>query len=155
SQPTMSTKNLAAPSNTTVSWQTFSNSQVSFKYPSTWTNSSGPQGTIDAVTSPSFTSNAVDTSTNLGAQIALTLQFSTNSSTIDCMETACVVSAVVPLSNSQLPGAVLAMVNQTSGNGTKFTEYVIAGGATKVGDMSVSAVKIGSSNIYLMGQPDY
>ena len=139
-------------------WQTYSNSQVSFKYPSDWKTSNGPgnsQSTVADATSPAFLSSAVTASQNAGAQITDYLQLSTDSSTIGCAYTPCTVSAVTPISNSQLPNAVLALVNQTSGNGTNFTEWVVASSATKVGDTSVSTVKAGSNSIYVFGQAYY
>lgn len=135
-------------------WKVYSNSQVSFKYPSDWTAGTR-QATVAVANSPTFSSSAVDTASNPGAPIDLFLQFSTDGATIDCADSTCQVSAVVSLSNSQLPGAVLAAVNQTSGNGTKFTEYVVASSTTKVGDTSVTAVKAGSGNVYVFGQPEY
>lgn len=123
----------AQPANPYAGWQTYSNSQVSFKYPSNWTASKGPassQSTVADATSPAFTSSAMTTADNPGAQVTFYLQLSTDSSTIDCAGAPCQVTAVTPLSNSQLPDDVLAVVNQTSGNGTNFTEYVVASSNT-------------------------
>lgn len=137
-------------------WQTYSNPNVSLKYPSGWTVSIG-RGPYDraAATSPAFTSGAVETADNPGAQITMILRLDTDSATVDCASAPCQVSAVTPISNPQLPGAVLALVNQVSGNGTKYTEYVVTSSTTKVGDTSVSPVKAGSSNLYVFGQAYY
>jgi hypothetical protein len=147
---------------TTVSpyagWQTYSNSQVSFEYPRGWAASNGPgdsQSTVADTTSATYASSATTTLDNLDAPIDLYLQLSTDTLTIDCADAPCQVTTIAPLSNLQLPGAVLAVVNQTSNNGTKFTQYVVASGSTKVGDTTVSAVKTGSSGIYIFGQPEY
>ena len=134
-------------------WQTYSNSDVSLKYPSEWTVSAG-QGQDDraAATSPAFTNSAVD---DPSTQINLYLRLSTDSQTIDCWGNKCQISATAPLDNPQLPGAVLAIVNQISNNGTHFTEYVVTGSGTKVGDTSISPVKTGTNNIYIFGQAYY
>lgn len=137
-------------------WQTYNNPSVSLKYPSGWTVTTG-YGPSDraAATSSAYTSNAVETAENPGAQITMFLQLSTDSITIDCASAPCQVSAVTPISNPQLPGTVLALVNQVSGNGTKFTEYVVTGSTTKAGDTSVSPIKVGSGNLYVFGQAYY
>ena len=145
-------------SNPYSGWQTYTNSQVSFKYPSDWKASNGPgdsQSTVADATSPAFISNAVTTADNPGAPITLYLQLSTDSLNIDCADAPCQVTAVAPLNNLQLPGDVLAVANQTSGSGTEFTEYVVASGNTKVGDTTINAVKTGSSSIYVFGQAYY
>ena len=135
-------------------WKTYSNNQVHFRYPTTWT--AGPrQSTVATTTSSAYMSSGVETAANPGSSIDLFLQLSTDTATIDCTDAPCEVIATLPLNNSQLSGAVLAVVNQTSGNGTKFTEYVVARGATKAGDTSVVPVKLGTSNIYVFGQPEY
>jgi len=159
SQNTDSTKSPVTPAQPVdvyAGWQTYSNSQVSFKYPSGWIASNGRgQSAVADATSTAFESSATTTAENPGAQVTLYLQVSTDNLTIDCASAPCQVTAVVPLSNPQLPGAVLAIVNQTSGNGTNFTEYVVASSGTKVGDTSVSPVKTGSKNAYIFGQPYY
>lgn len=147
-----------ATANSYAGWKSYSNSQVSFQYPADWTASNGPgdsQSTVADATSSTYTSSATTTATNPGASIDLYLQISSDSSTIDCADAPCTVTAVSPLSNSQLPNSVLAFVNQTSGNGTKFTEYVVASNITKVGDTTINAIKAGSSGLYVFGQPEY
>ncbi len=148
----------AKPVDPYAGWQTYSNSQVSFKYPSGWMASKGPgnsQSTIADATSPAFTSSAMTTAQNSGAPVTLYLQLSTSSSTVYCSNDPCKVTAVAPLSNSQLPNTVLAVVNQTSGNGTNFSQYVVVSDSTKVGDTTINAVKAGSSSVYVFGQPYY
>jgi Tfp pilus assembly protein PilV len=138
-------------------WQSYSDSHVSFKYPSGWQMGNGDKyATVGlGVTSPNFTSTAFTTADNTGAPVALFLQLSTNSSTVYCSNDPCKVTAVAPLSNAQLPNSVLALVNQTSGNGTNYSQYVVVSNATKVGDTTINALKAGSDGIYLFGQPDY
>ena len=141
-----------------VGWQTYSNSQVSFKYPSGWTASKGPgnsQSTIADATSPGFTTTSMTTAQNSGAPVTLYLQLSTSSSTVYCSNDPCKVTAVAQLTNSQLPNTVLAVVNQTSGNGTNYSQYVVVSDSTKVGDTTINAVKAGSSSVYIFGQPYY
>jgi Tfp pilus assembly protein PilE len=137
-------------------WQSYSDSHVSFKYPSGWQMGNGDKyATVGlGVTSPNFTSTAFTTADNT-APVALFLQLSTNSSTVYCSNDPCKVTAVAPLSNAQLPNSVLALVNQTSGNGTNYSQYVVVSNATKVGDTTINALKAGSDGIYLFGQPDY
>lgn len=150
------TSNTTAKTDPYAGWKTYANAQVSFKYPSDWTATMGRgQSRVADATSPAFTSSAVNTANNPGAPVYLYLQLSTDGLTIDCADAPCQVAAVTPLSNPQLPGAVLALVSQTSGNGTEFTEYVVARGGAKVGDTSIDAVKTGSDNAYIFGQPYY
>lgn len=157
-KPNTSTSTKTTTTNLYTGWKSYSNSQLSFQYPSDWTASNGPgdsQSTVADATSSTYASSATTTKDNPGASIDLYLQISNDSSTIDCADAPCQVTAVSPLSNSQLPNSVLAVVNQTSGNGTKFTEYVVASNATKVGDTTINAVKAGSSGSYVFGQPEY
>ena len=147
----------ASTANPYAGWKTYGNSQVSFQYPSDWTASNGPGDSLSTAadaTSPTYASSATTTKDNPGALIDLYLQISSDGSTIDCADNPCLVTAIVPLNNSQLPSSVLAIVNQTSGNGTQFTEYVVASNATKVGDTSLNATKAGSG-LYVFGQPEY
>lgn len=139
-------------------WQSYSDSNVSFKYPTGWQAGLGADkyATVDvSATSPSFTTNSMSTAQNPGASVTLSLQLSTNSSTVYCSNDPCTVTAVIPLSNSQLPNSSLAVVNQTSGNGTNYSQYVVVGDNTKVGNTTINAVKAGSKDIYVFGQPYY
>jgi hypothetical protein len=145
--------------NTYAGWQTLSNGQVSFKYPFDWTTINGPSGRgpddFAIATSPAFSSSAVTATDEPGAQVTFIMQLSSESDTIGCDDTSCDVIAIVPLDNSQMPGAVLALVNQTSNNGSNFTQYVVVSGNTKVGDTSIKPVELGRSEVYIFGQPDY
>lgn len=157
-KPSTSISSKTATTNPYAGWKSYSNSQLSFQYPSNWTAGNGPgdsQSTVADATSSTYASSATTTKDNPRASIDLYLQISSDSLTIDCADAPCQVTAVSPLNNLQLPSSVLAVVNQISGNGTKFTEYVIASNATKVGDTTVNAVKAGSSGLYIFGQPEY
>jgi prepilin-type N-terminal cleavage/methylation domain-containing protein len=150
------TKN--TPTDPYAGWQTYSDSHVSFKYPSGWQAGTGTDkyaAVSVTATSPGFTTSAMTTGDNPGASVTFSLQLSTNSSTVYCSNDPCKVTAVVPLSNSQLPNSALAVVNQTSGNSTNYSQYVVVSDSTKVGDTTISASKAGSSSIYVFGQPYY
>ncbi|GEM_PF-3112623 len=139
-------------------WQSYSDSHVSFKYPSGWQAGTGADkyGAVSVTaTSPGFTTTSMTTADNPGAPVTLSLQLSTNSSTVYCSNDPCKVTAVASLNNAQLPNTVLAIVNQTSGNGTNYSQYVVVSDSTKVGDTTINAVKAGSSGIYVFGQPYY
>jgi hypothetical protein len=139
-------------------WQSYSDSHMSFKYPSGWQAGAGADkyaAVSVTATSPGFATTSMTTADNPGAPVTLSLQLSTNSSTVYCSNDPCKVTAVAPLSNAQLPNTVLAVVNQTSGNGTNYSQYVVVSNNTKVGDTTINAVKAGSSSIYVFGQPYY
>jgi type II secretory pathway pseudopilin PulG len=139
-------------------WQTYNDDHVNFKYPADWQAGTGADkyaAVSVSATSPSYTTTAMTTADNPGASITLSLDLSSNSSTIYCSTDPCTVTAVVPINNSQLPNSALAVVNQTSGNGTKYSQYVVVSNSTKVGDTTINAVKAGTSGIYMFGQPDY
>lgn len=152
------TQTKTAPADLYAGWQSYSDSHVSFKYPSGWQAGAGADkyaAVSIATTSPGFTTNSMTTSDNPGAPITLSLQLSTNSSTIYCSNDPCKVTAVAPLNNSQLPNSALATVNQTSSNGTNYSQYAVVSDSTKVGDTTINAVKAGSGGIYVFGQPYY
>jgi hypothetical protein len=136
-----------------------SNIQLSFKYPTNWTTIDGPSGKgpndFAVATSPAFTSSSMTTADNPGAQVNLILQLSNDSDTIGCDENQCKVSSITPLNNLQMPNAVLVLVNETSNNGTNFTQYVVANSNSKVGDTSITADRSGSNSVYVFGQPYY
>lgn len=139
-------------------WHAYTNSQVSFKYPANWEASNGPsfsQSTVADATSTAFTTSAATTAENPGLPITDYLQVSTDNVTIGCADTYCQVAATVPLNNPQLRNDVLALVNQTAGDGTKFTQWIVANSATKVGDTQINAVASGSKNMYVFGQAYY
>lgn len=137
-------------------WQSYIDSHVSFRYPSGWQAGADKRvaGSVSA-TSPGFTTSSMTTTTNPGALVTLFLQLSTNSATVYCSNDPCKVTAVVPLANSQLHNSELAVVNQTSGNGTNYSQYVIVSNGTKVGDTTINAIKAGNSSTYVFGQPYY
>ncbi len=155
-KPNSGTKSIAA--DPYAGWQSYSDSHVSFKYPSGWQASPGADKyaavSVSSI-SPGFTTTSMATTDNPGAPVTLSLQLSTNSSTVYCSNDPCKVIAIASLSNSQLPNSVLAVVNQTSGNGTNYSQYVVVSNSTKVGDATISALKAGSSSIYVFGQPYY
>lgn len=139
-------------------WQSYSDSHLSFKYPSGWQAGAGADkyaAVSVTATSPAFATTSMTTGDNPNAPVTLSLQLSTNSSTVYCSNDACKVTAVSPLSNAQLPNSALAIVNQTSGNGTNYSQYVVVSNSTKVGDTTINALKAGSSSIYVFGQPYY
>jgi hypothetical protein len=152
-----STAKTTTPPDPYAGWQSYSDSHVSFKYPSGWQIGNGDKyATVGiGVTSPNFTSTAFTTADNAGAPVALFLQVSTNGSTVYCSNDPCTVTAVTPLNNTQLPNSALAIVNQTRGNGTNYSQYVVVSSSTKVGDTTINALKGGTDGIYLFGQPDY
>lgn len=156
--PRTSTQAKTASVNPYAGWQTYTDSQVSFKYPTGWQASTGADkyATVSVTaTSPSFTTSSMTTGDNPGAPVTLSLQLSTNSSTVYCSNDPCTVAAVAPISNPQLSHSALALVNQTSGNGTNYSQYVVVSDNTKVGDTTITAAKAGTSGIYVFGQPYY
>lgn len=135
-------------------WQTYTNSQVTLKYPSSWMVMPGHYGEVDAK-SPTFNTTTMATDEKPGAPVIEFLRLYTDSSTVGCQDAPCQVSAVIPLNNPQLPGAVFAIVNQTSSNGTHFTQWVVASGNTKVGATSITGVTAGTGGMYVFGQSVY
>lgn len=157
-KPAATQKATTAPVDPYAGWQNYSDSHMSFKYPTSWQTGAGADkyaAISVSTTSPGFASTAFTTADNPGSPVTLSLQLSTNSSTVYCSNDPCKVTAVAPLSNSQLPNTELAIVNQTSGNGTNYSQYVVVSNSTKVGDTSINATKAGSNNIYVFGQPYY
>jgi len=140
-------------------WQSYSDTYVSFKHPSGWQAGIGQDkyATHDInVTSAGFTSSAISTAINPGAPVTISLQISTSSDIApSCSDYTCQIIAIVPLSNTQLPNAQFAVVNQTSPNGTNFTQYAVVGTGAKVGDTTITPMKFGSNGIYIYGQPYY
>lgn len=140
-------------------WQPYSDTYVSFKYPSGWQVGIG-QDKYAAhdinVTSAGFTSSAISTATNPGTPVTISMQISTSSDVApSCSEYTCQIIAIVHLDNAQLPNALFAVVNQTSPNGTNFTQYAVVGAGTKVGDTTITPAKFGNNGIYVYGQPYY
>lgn len=138
-------------------WQSYSDSSVSFKYPTGWQAGRGADkyATVDvAATSPGFTTSSMTTAQNPGAPVTLSLQLTSSSPPDYCNGYTCQIAAITPLANAQFPNAALAIVNQTSGNGTQFSEYVVVSNSTQVGDKSVTPSK-STNNFYIYGQPYY
>jgi hypothetical protein len=141
-------------------WQTYSDSYASFKYPSSWQTGIGQDKytTHDInITSPGFISNAMSTATNPGTPVTVSLDLSTDSSMATfCNEGyTCQVVTTIALNNPQLPNSSFVIVNQTSPNGTNFSQYEVAGNSSKVGDTTINPLKFGNNDIYIFGQPYY
>jgi hypothetical protein len=139
-------------------WKTYTGSQVSFQYPSSWTVSTNANPAVGvSVTSPIFTSSSagVSNSSGYGSTVSMLAQIGTTNGSDYCSGSSCQVTAVVPLSNSQLKGDVLAVVNQTvNGTSSSDTTFVVANGNTKVGDTDVTQAGA-SDGLYVNGQTEY
>jgi hypothetical protein len=137
-------------------WRTYSSNKLSLRYPSDWsaTDSDNPK-ILAYATSADFsaTSAGVSVSGTNGSSILLQVQVSAYSGDNFCSDITCQVTAVAPLSNTQLNNDVLAVINETF-QARKTTVYAVVNNSIKVGDTAVELANA-DNGLSIFGQPEY